>query len=124
MIERVHKEIRSRELVVKLYDRWVRQRQKRPDITVPTDEAGLKKLGIKNYVSELVVPRKNHLAELKKVSSEISVADKVALLVMLELPVLETSALLQRLSRQVSEDAEALYFSKDNLRANCGCGCG
>jgi hypothetical protein len=51
-------------------------------------------------------------------------ADRVALLVMMELPVLETSTLLHRLSRQLAEDPEAKYFSTVNLRDNCGSGCG
>jgi hypothetical protein len=51
-------------------------------------------------------------------------ADQVALLVMTEIPTLETSTLLHRLSRQVTEDPDATYFSQFNMADNCGCGCG
>jgi len=120
MIEDIGKEIRSRSLAIKLYDRWVRERQKRPSIVLPTDQVGLKKLGLKNFTAQLSEPRRKHLAELKKVGKEMSTADKVAFLVMLEFPVIETSALLQKLTRQLAEDAEASYFSKINQDDNCG----
>jgi hypothetical protein len=124
MIEEVKKQIQSKELALKLYDRWVRNRQKRDSLEIPTDETGLKKLGLKNFVAQLVEPRRKHLTELKGVGKEMSTADKVALLVMLELPVVETSTLLHRLSRQLAEDPESVYFSKVNQNENCGSGCG
>lgn len=124
MIEGIRHEIRSRELALTLYDRWVRKRQKRPSLEIPSNKEGLKKLGLTNFVNQLVEPRKEHLAQLKEVASEMTIADKVALLVMLELPVLETSALLHKLSRQLSEDSMAPYFSKINQNDNCGSGCG
>jgi len=115
---------RSRELAAKLYDRWVRQRQHRPEIRSSDDPKKLEKIARENFKSQLVEPRKRHLAELRKVADEMSFADQAALLVLLELPTLETSTLLHRLARQLTDDPDATYFSETNLADNCGCGCG
>jgi hypothetical protein len=124
MIEQAKRGIQSKELALKLYDAWVRERQKRPMIDIPKDKAGLKRLGLKNLVKQHVEPRRRHLMQLKKVARAMTTADKVALLVMLELPVLETSALMHRLSIQLTQDSKATYFSQVNQADNCGSGCG
>ena len=124
MIEQTKQSIKSRELALKLYDRWVRQRQDRPSHEIPINERELKELGLKNLVNQLIEPRQKHLEELKEVAKEMTMADKVALLVKLELPVLETSALLHKLSIQLTKNLDAPYFSKENQDDNCGCGCG
>ena len=124
MIEQTKQSVKSRELAVKLYDNWVRQRQNRPEHEIPTNEKELKQLGLKNLVNQLIEPRRRHLKELKEVSKDMNMADKVALLVKLEIPVLETSALLHKLSMQLTEDSNSSYFSKVNQNDNCGSGCG
>jgi hypothetical protein len=124
MIEQTKQMIKSRELALKLYDRWVRHRQNRGPIEIPTNQAQLKKLGLKNIVNQLIDPRRKHLKELKEVSKEMTMADKVALLVKLELPVLETSTLLHKLSMQLASNSDVEYFSRTNQADNCGCGCG
>lgn len=124
MIEQTKQSIKSRELALRLYDRWVRQRQNREGLEIPNTKEELKRLGLKNYVNQLVKPRQRHLEELKAVSKEMSTADKVALLVKMELPVLETSTLLHKLSLQLTKDPESPYFSKVNQNDNCGTGCG
>lgn len=120
MIEQTKREVRSKELALKLYDTWVRERQKRPMIEIPKDKAGLKRLGLKNLVKQHVEPRRGHLRQLRAVAKAMTTADKVALLVMLELPVLETSALMHRLSIQLTENPKATYFSQVNQDWNCG----
>lgn len=124
MIKKTRKEIQSRELALKLYDAWVRERQRRPGLEIPKDKAGLRELGLKNFVRQLAEPRLRHLKQLKEVAPEMTTADKVALLVMLELPALEISTLLHKLSTQLMQDPDAIYFSKVNQADNCGCGCG
>ena len=124
MIEQTEQSIKSRDLALELYDRWVRQRQNRPEHVIPKDERELKQLGLKNLVNQLIEPRRQHLKELKSVSKEMTMADKVALLVKLEIPVLETSTLLHKLSIQLTRDPKSLYFSKVNQNDNCGTGCG
>lgn len=124
MIEQTKRRLESHELAVKLYDTWVRERQKRPDIECSDNRKDLEKLSRANHASQLVEPRRRHLKEMKKVSKAMTIADKVALLVMMELPVLETSTLLHRLSQQLAADPEATYFSQTNMRDNCGSGCG
>jgi hypothetical protein len=124
MIEAAKRSIESRDMALKLYDRWVRRRQKRPGLEIPNNEAAYKKLGLKNFTNQLADPRKTHLADLKEVSKNMAPSDIVALLVMMELPALETSTLLHKLSRQLAENPEATYFSKVNQDDNCGSGCG
>lgn len=124
MIEETRQRVRSRELAVRLYDTWVRDRQKRPDIGYSDDPKDIEELARINHKTQLVEPRRLHLAKMKEVAREMTIADRVALLVMMELPALETSALLHRLSRQLAEDPEAKYFSVVNQADNCGCGCG
>jgi len=124
MIEQAKRTGGSRQLALKLYTRWTRRRQQRPDLIIPQGEAQLKELGLKNFVNQLAEPRRKQLEELKQVATELSIADKVALLVMTELPVLETSTLLQKLSTQLMKDENAPYFSKVNQNENCGSGCG
>lgn len=115
---------RSQSIALRLYDRWVRVRQNRPPIRSTDDRKELKKLEAENFRTQLVEPRKRQLEELKEASGSMTFSDQVALLVMMELPSLETSTLLHRLARQVAADPGALYFSKENLADNCGCGCG
>ena len=124
MIEQTKQKIESKELALKLYDTWIRERQKRPDITCSERKDDLEKLRRENFANQLVKPRQRHLEQLKEVAKEMSMADKVALLVMLELPVIETSTLLHRLSRQLTDDPDARYFSMVNQADNCGSGCG
>jgi hypothetical protein len=114
----------SRELALKLYDRWVRERQNRPPIHSSDNLKEMERIAKQNFATQLVEPRKQQLAELKEVKANMDFPDQVALLAMMELPVLETSTLLHRLSRQVAADPAATYFSKVNLADNCGCGCG
>ncbi len=124
MIEQTKQSIKSRELALRLYDRWVRRRQNRGGLEIPKTKEELKRLGLKNYVNQLVKPRQSQLEELKAVAKEMHMADKVALLVKMELPVLETSTLLHKLSLQLTKDPESPYFSRVNQDDNCGCGCG
>lgn len=124
MIEEAKMEIESEELSLKLLNLWVRQRQKRQDLEMPSNERELKELGIKNFVNQIVEPQQSEHKQLKEVAKKISMADKVALLVMQQIPMLENSALLHKLSMQLAEDSQAPYFSKVNQQSNCGCGCG
>ena len=101
MIENAKKTI-GKDLALKLYDTSIHERQKRPDFLVPKREADLKDIGMKNFSSQLAQPWREHLEQLAEVASEISTADTVALLVMLELPALEISTLLHRLSIQLA----------------------
>jgi hypothetical protein len=64
------------------------------------------------------------LHDLKEVAKQMSTSDVVALLVMMELPSLEASSLLHKLSKQLAEDPDSNYFSKVNQNDNCGTGCG
>ncbi len=124
MIRETKQNIKSHELAVRLYDRWVRKRQDRPPHERPKNEKELKRLGLKNLVNQLIEPRKGHLKELKEVAKSMTIADKTALLVKLEIPVLETSAILHKLSIQLTKDPESPYFSRVNQDDNCGTGCG
>lgn len=124
MIEQTKQEIKSRRLALELYDSWIRERQGRPDFEIPKNESDLKEIRMKNFVTQLAEPRRRHLEQMKEIAPEMSAADKVALLVMLELPVVETSTLLHRLSVQLAANPEAVYFSQENMNDNCGSGCG
>jgi hypothetical protein len=124
MTEQSKYPMKSRELALELYDTWVRERQRRPDVRCTEDRAEVEVVRQENFVSQLAEPRRRHLEKLKEVAKEMSMADKVALLVMLELPALEISTLLHRMSIQVAENPDALFFSKVNQVAACGCGCG
>lgn len=124
MIEQTERQIKSRELAVKLYDTWVRERQKRPDIRCTDNEKELKEVRRENFLTQVAKPRQRHLDQLKRVAKEMTAADKVALLVMMELPAIEISTLLHRLGRQIAESPDATYFSLVNQRDNCGSGCG
>ncbi len=115
---------RSRELAVQLYERWVTERRARPDLKAPQSKEQLQALAKENFVHQLAEPRRRHLKQLGEVAKEMSMPYKAALLVMSELPALEISTLLHRLSEQVSKDPNAAYFSKVNMADNCGCGCG
>ena len=123
MIEEAKSSKRSRDLAVTLYDRWVRERQRRRDVTY-ADGKDIVKEHRENVAKQLTEPRQKHLNELKEVASEVSTADKVGLMVMMELPVLEVSALLHRLSIQVAQDPKAPFFSKVNQVMVCGSDCG
>ena len=124
MIREAKEKTKSRELALRLYDQWVRKRQDRPPHDRPKNEKELKQLGLKNFVNQLVQPRQDHLSQLKEVAQEMSIADKTALLVKLEIPVLETSSLLHKLGMQLAKDPESPYFSQVNQDDNCGSGCG
>ncbi len=124
MIEQTEQIIRSKALASKLYDTWVRQRQDRPKVKYPKTESELKDISKENFKNQFAAPRQKHLEQLRKVAKEMSIADKVALLVMLELPTVEASTLLHRLSMQLVQNPDATYFSKVNQEENCGTGCG
>lgn len=124
MIAESKERIRSRELAIRLYDRWIRERRRRAGFAIPQSKEELDKVRVRNFVTQLAEPRRRHLEELKEVGDEVSTADKVALLVMMELPVLEVSTLLHRLSIQMADDPNATYFNAENMADNCGCGCG
>jgi hypothetical protein len=115
---------RSQQAALRLFDKWTRDRQHRPEILTTDDKAQLRRVEHENFRTQLVEPRKKQLEELKAHGHHIAFSDTAALLAMMELPVLETSTLLQRLSRQIAADATATYFSKVNMADNCGCGCG
>lgn len=115
----------SREIAVELYKTWVEKRQERPaELRIPETLKELEPARKENLLNQLIKPRQKHLEQLKKAAPQMSTADKVALLVSLELPALEISTLLQRLSRQLRENPQATYFNQVNQRDNCGCGCG
>lgn len=127
MIEETKRAVKSQQLALKLFDHWVRERRLRPDdlaCSESKDVEALKEVGLKNFVSQLAEPRRKQLEELREVAPEMTTADKVALLVMTELPMLETASLLHRLATQVMQDPSAAYFSKINMASNCGSGCG
>ena len=124
MVEQANHATKSKELALKAYDGWVRERQKRPNFRIPEGKAGLKELGLDNFRTQLAEPRRMHLEKLKQHQSELATADIVALLVMMELPALEISTLLHKLSLQLTRNPNAPYFSKENQADNCGCGCG
>ncbi len=115
---------KSRELAVGLYETWVKQRQDRPPFTCSEKREDVDRLARENVINQRIKPRKSHLEQLKKAGRDMTTADKVALLVMLEFPVLETSTLLHRLTGQLGKDPQAKYFSRENMLASCGCGCG
>jgi hypothetical protein len=114
----------SRDLAAKVYDHWVRRRQNRPGFEVPKDKKELEKLGTHNFEVQLAAPRREHLEQLRKLGSELAPADRVALLITLELPGVEASTLLHKLSMQLARDPGATYFNEVNQADNCGCGCG
>jgi hypothetical protein len=114
----------SRDLAARIYDDWVRRRQERPGFKVVKSREELGKLGLRNFDTQLASPRKQHLEQLRALGSELAPPDKVALLVALELPVVEASTLMHKLSMQLARDAKAIYFSELNQSDNCGCGCG
>jgi hypothetical protein len=117
--------LRSRELSLNLYESWVSARQNRPKELRTTDNLKeLEEARKENLLMQLIQPRQQHLQQLKEVSDRISTADKVAILVALELPQLEISTLLNRLSRQLSANPNSTYFDQVNQADNCGCGCG
>lgn len=124
MIEKEKNKQKSLKLAVQLYDKWVRERQRRPDIRSSDNPKELQTIANENFKTQMIEPRRKHLNDLKEVGKSATLSDQVALLVMMELPVLETSTLLHRLGRQIAEDPQATYFSKVNLADNCGCGCG
>ena len=124
MSEHTINQNRSQQTALRLFEKWTRDRQDRPDIQSPDNKADLKRAEHENFRTQLVEPRKKQLEELKQAGHEVAFSDKAALLAMMELPVLETSTLLQRLSRQIVADPKAAYFSKVNMADNCGCGCG
>lgn len=114
----------STEKALELYEIWVNERQNRPDVKCSEDKAGVNELRKENFSNQVVKPRKNHIEQLKKSSRDISFADMVSLLVMLELPAIEISTLLQRLNSEMLDNPTARYFSEVNQVARCGCGCG
>jgi hypothetical protein len=124
MVEHAKAATEPKDLTLKLYSSWVREGQKRPVPRDSDDKGELEEIRADNFVSQLVKPRRSHLEQLKEVAEGMSTGDKVALLVMMELPALEISTLLHRLSLQLAENPGATYFSKENQLANCGCGCG
>ena len=124
MIEDTKRTIESKELALELFDKWIRERQKRPEIRCSDKKQELEKIRQENFANQLARPRQRHLEQLKKVAKAMTTADKVALLVMMELPALEISTLMHRLSIQLAENKDAAFFSKVNQVAACGSGCG
>lgn len=124
MLERSREQSDSRLLALRLYDGWLRERQGRADFLIPKDEKEIEELRLRNLATQNILPRRQHLEQLREVGDEVLTADKVALIAMLELPTLELSTLLHRLSLQLAADPEAVYFSPTNQADNCGCGCG
>jgi hypothetical protein len=124
MIEQEAVKEKSRALAVALFDKWVRRRQARPMIRSTDNPKELSAVASENFKTQLVEPRRSQLKDMASLSQSMDFADQAALLVMMELPVLETSTLLHRLGRQIAEDSKATYFSKVNMADNCGCGCG
>jgi hypothetical protein len=55
MLEDTKKRIKSRDIAVSLYDKWVRQRQNRPGHIIPKNEKELEELGLKNLVNRLEI---------------------------------------------------------------------
>jgi hypothetical protein len=126
-VSAIDREIRcakSRELALKLYDRWIRERQNRPDLKIGANLKEVERAAKENFTSQVVKPREKSLSEMRGLKKSMEFPDQVALLAMMELPVLEASALLHRLGRQIAADPEAKYFSPVNMADNCGCGCG
>jgi hypothetical protein len=124
VIEEAKTNVRSRKLALRLYDSWIRERQRRPDFRCSEDKREMEELRNENFETQLVESRRRHLAQMKEVGEEMTTADKVSLLVMLELPALEISNLLHTLSLQLAADPGSRYFSEVNQVAACGCGCG
>lgn len=124
MYEMKRQQAKSREAAVALYDTWVRERQRRKPFIVLGPDDDFEKVGLENFNTQSTDPRRSHLNQLKEFGEVLTTADKVALLVKLELSPLEASALMHRMSVQVALDPDAVYFSKENLADNCGCGCG
>lgn len=122
MLEKKYESSKSRQLVIKLLDTFVRGRQRRAFVVPKDTKKELEKLGLQNFIYQVIDPRKSHLTKIKKLKEELEFSDIVALLVMMELPALEISTLLHRLSTQLMENAEATFFSKENQAFNCGCG--
>lgn len=114
----------SQDLAVAVYDGWVRSRQERPGFRDVKGRKELEELGLHNFDVQLAGPRKAHLEQLRKLGDRIAPADKVAMLVALELPGVEASALMHKISMQLARDPMATYFSVHNQADNCGCGCG
>jgi len=116
MIEEIARKTKSRELALKLYDLWVRQRQERKEvrcIDAKGREVDWKKdqedLRRENFVNQLAGPRQEHLEQLKRMGREITTADKIALMAMLELPALEISSLMHKLSLNLAKDPHGIY---------------
>lgn len=114
----------SEKIALKIYDKNLRDRFNRSELETCKTETDLKRIGSKNFGTQLVEPRRKFVKQIKEMGDKISTADKVALLMMEELPTLETSALIHKLSMQMAHDPGAIYFSKYNQASNCGCGCG
>lgn len=114
----------SKALALKLYEGWVYARRERPDFMIPENRKELDEARRKNFIGQLAGPRREHLKKLREIAPKLTTADTVALLVMLELPALEISTLLNRLRNQLTEDKDAVYFSPVNMADNCGSGCG
>jgi hypothetical protein len=116
MTEGIARKNRSRELAVKLYDMWVRQRQERKELHC-TDSKGREidwkkdpeNLRRENFVNRLAGPREEHLAQLKRMGKEMTTADKIALLALVELPAVEISSLMHKLSLNLAKDPKGVY---------------
>jgi hypothetical protein len=119
------RESSSQQALVKMYESWVIDRARRRDEFTPTaSEENLTKVRELNFRVQELEPRRTALAELKGAAASVSTADKVAMLVVLELSRLNGSVLIERLTAQLAADPNARYFSPSNMADNCGCGCG
>ncbi len=109
----------TRATALGLYDTWVRAGQLRPALRCSETEKGMDRLGSSNFRAQLVEPRKKHIDQLKK-ARDLSAADKVVLMMMQDLPALEISSLVQRLSQQLVKDPNVKIFGPENRAFDCG----
>ena len=103
---------------MKLYSKWVQKRLDRPP-AVCRDRSGKEvdwkeektrsSLGSENFNNVLLKPREEHLSQLREAGDLLTTADKAALLVMMELPMLEASSLVETLSQKLLEDPDATH---------------
>jgi hypothetical protein len=120
--ESSEKKSASAKIALRLYDNHIRERFNRNKLEPYKDQADLERIGNKNYITQLLEPRRKFVQQLKEAGDKVTTADKVALLWIEQLPTLEISALIHKLSVQALHDPNAIYFSKLNQADNCGCG--
>lgn len=117
----------SAKLALQLYDSSVRERQqRRDDLRAPEGEADIDEVRRHNFEVQALEPRRHLMQQIREAGEELTTADKVSLLVMTELSAVDAAALLHRVSAQLADNPDAVYFSRTNMADNCGsnCGCG